>query len=152
MRTKGITTVTPPVNLAGATTLKEVAALLDSCVLHISGDTGSTHIAAALNTPLIAFYGSTDPAHAGPWGQSDHVLARRDLCSPDCTVRQCIYAVPGGPRAVDAAEPQGQIDGNVSEVNRPIAARCLAAISVDEAMVKVDRILTAARNKVRPFS
>jgi ADP-heptose:LPS heptosyltransferase len=152
LESKGITIVAPPVNLAGATTLKEMAALLDSCVLHISGDTGSTHIAAALDTPVIAFYGSTDPAHAGPWGQSDHVLARRDLCSSECTVRQCAYANSVHAHSEASAGTERQTDGAVPDVNEPMQARCLAAISVDEALVKVDRVLGAARNKVSPFS
>ena len=137
-----------PLNLAGATTLKETAALLDSCALHVSGDTGSTHIAAALGTPVVAFYGSSDPAHAGPWGQFDHVLARRDLCSPACTVRQCAYSVmDGGSAGALTSAALASTDAGDPLLS---SARCLNAIIVEEALVKVEEVLTATYSQSHP--
>ncbi len=132
-----------PLNLAGDTSLKELAALLEGSVLHICGDTGSTHLAAALGTPVVAFYGSTDPAHAGPWGQADHVLARRDLCSPDCTIRQCAYAATAAPSG--AAGPVGKAPTNDKAdcATMEGTARCLGAISVEQALAVVDSVLRA---------
>ncbi len=140
-----ITDVPAPVNLAGATSLKELAALLDTSVLHVSGDTGSTHLAAALQTPVVAIYGSTDPAHAGPWGQAENVVARRDVCSPDCTTRQCTFAarsaVGHGRRALPPS-----VDG-LDENDSP-SARCLDAITVEDVLVAVDRVLAMRRTIV----
>ena len=34
----------------------------------VGGDSGPTHLAAALGIPLVALYGPTDPARNGPWG------------------------------------------------------------------------------------
>lgn len=50
-------------NVAGLTALLRRASLL------IGGDSGPTHLAAALSLPLVALYGPTDPARNGPWGQ-----------------------------------------------------------------------------------
>jgi hypothetical protein len=33
----------------------------------ISGDSGPLHIATAMQTPVVALFGSTDPAETGPW-------------------------------------------------------------------------------------
>ena len=66
--------VESPLDLTGQTTVGELAALVAECALQISGDTGSLHLAAALGRPVIGLYGASDPAHAGPWGQAEHVL------------------------------------------------------------------------------
>lgn len=78
-----------PIDLAGRTDLKQLFALIDGCALQVSGDTGSLHIAAALGRPVVALFGSSDPAHAGPWGQLDRVVSHRNLCHSTCTVRRC---------------------------------------------------------------
>ena len=49
-------------NVAGLVALTRRAALL------VGGDSGPTHLAAALNIPLVALFGPTDPARNGPWG------------------------------------------------------------------------------------
>lgn len=108
-------------NFAGKTTLKELVALLRGSALHVCGDTGSTHIAAGLGTPIVSFYGASDPDHAGPWGQLKNVLARRDLCHAQCSVRQCFFSQK------DPASPLLQ----------PIEAKCMEAISVDDAKNQV---------------
>ena len=77
------------VDLAGRTSVKELAAILDRCAVHICGDTGSAHIAAALGQPVIGLYGPTDPAHAGPYGQLQNVLSHREICRADCNERRC---------------------------------------------------------------
>jgi heptosyltransferase-2 len=61
------------VNLAGLASLSELAAILERAVVHVGNDSGPGHLAAAVDTPVIAIFGPTDPA-AGfrPWGE--HVL------------------------------------------------------------------------------
>jgi len=43
-------------------------ALMRRTSLIVGGDSGPTHLAAALGIPLVALYGPTDPARNGPWG------------------------------------------------------------------------------------
>lgn len=43
-------------------------ALMRRTSLLVGGDSGPTHLAAALSVPLVALYGPTDPARNGPWG------------------------------------------------------------------------------------
>ena len=43
-------------------------ALLRRADLYVGGDSGPTHMAAALGVPVVGLYGPTDPARNGPWG------------------------------------------------------------------------------------
>ena len=45
-----------------------LVALLRRTDLFVGGDSGPTHLAAALAVPLVALFGPTDPARNGPWG------------------------------------------------------------------------------------
>jgi len=76
------------VNLAGETDLKTLAALYEKADILISTDTGPMHLAAAVNTPVVALFGPTAPWRTGPFGP-DHQIIRAELdCSP-CFKRQC---------------------------------------------------------------
>ena len=57
-------------NLIGKTTLNEALALIQRCQVMICNDSGLMHAASALNTPLVALFGSTDLHRTGPWGGS----------------------------------------------------------------------------------
>lgn len=74
-------------NLAGKTSLTQLAALLQRADIMISGDSGPMHIAAAVGTPLIAIHGPTDPAHSGPVSPSATILRSGIWCSPCYTVK-----------------------------------------------------------------
>ncbi|MBS1727898.1 MAG: glycosyltransferase family 9 protein [Armatimonadetes bacterium] len=60
---------TPVVNLLGKTSIRELVALIHLSNAHVGGDTGSTHIAAALSVPAIGLYSITKPARSCPYGQ-----------------------------------------------------------------------------------
>jgi 3-deoxy-D-manno-octulosonic-acid transferase/heptosyltransferase-1 len=78
----------PAVNLAGRTTLMELAALYAGCDLVVTTDTGPMHLAAAVDTPVVALFGPTAPWRTGPYGDR-HRVVRADLsCSP-CFQRRC---------------------------------------------------------------
>ncbi|MBI1757340.1 MAG: glycosyltransferase family 9 protein [Fimbriimonas ginsengisoli] len=59
-----------PANLAGKTSVRELVALIDLAAAHVGGDTGSTHIAAALGKPAIGLYSITLPRRSCPYGQA----------------------------------------------------------------------------------
>ncbi len=75
-------------NLAGETTLKELAALAFLSDLFITTDTGPMHLAAAAGARVVALFGPTAPWRTGPYGPS-HIVVRTGIdCSP-CFQRQC---------------------------------------------------------------
>jgi len=71
-----------PLNLAGKTSLPQLAALLQRANMMITGDSGPMHIAVAVGTPLIAIHGPTDPALSGPVSPTATVLRSDIWCSP----------------------------------------------------------------------
>lgn len=53
-----------------SSSIGQLIALARRASLCIGGDTGPTHLAAALGVPVVAIYGPTDPARNGPFGPS----------------------------------------------------------------------------------
>ena len=54
--------------------LREVAALIAACDVYIGNDTGPMHIAAAVGTPVVALFGSTNHIRSGPYGEKHTVV------------------------------------------------------------------------------
>lgn len=80
---------------AGLTTLPQLEALLARSRLLVTNDTGPMHLAAALGTPTLALFGSTDPSVCGPRGAGPAtVLYEKVECAP-CYLEHC--PVPGHP-------------------------------------------------------
>lgn len=77
-----------PISLVGQTNLRELACLISQAALVVCLDSGPMHIAAALDKPTIALFGSTDPARTGPWSSSAEVVRVELDCSP-CLRRVC---------------------------------------------------------------
>ena len=76
------------VNRIGRTTLDELITQLRECRALLSNDTGTMHLAALLGVPVVAVFGSTEPALTGPLGNG-HVIVRHHVeCSP-CFLREC---------------------------------------------------------------
>ncbi|MBI4698115.1 MAG: lipopolysaccharide heptosyltransferase II [Nitrospirae bacterium] len=75
-------------NMAGKTSLRELAALISECDAFITNDSGPMHMASALLVPVVAIFGSTDSAITGPLGKGHAVVTRDVSCSP-CLKRKC---------------------------------------------------------------
>jgi heptosyltransferase I len=75
-------------NLAGRTSLLELAALYGQVDCVISTDTGPMHIAAAAEAPVVAIFGPTAPWRTGPHG-SKHQVLQADLPCVPCFRRHC---------------------------------------------------------------
>jgi len=112
-----------PLNLAGKSTLRELAGLLRCCQAVLSNDTGPSHLAAALGTRVIVPFGSTSPELTAPGlpGDPQHRFLRKIVqCSP-CYLSEC-----------------------------PVDHRCMTGISVEEVVRAVEEVLTAPANAKGP--
>ena len=100
--------------LTGKTDLPSLMGLLSRCDLFITNDSGPMHLAAALDTPQLALFGSTDEVATGPFSSKARVLHKHVECSP-CLLREC-----------------------------PIDSRCFSRIAVDEVYDAVRAALEGA--------
>lgn len=113
------------VNLAGMTTLDELAALIRRSTMIVTNDSGPMHLAVALDRPVVSIFGPTDPVWIGPYQRADAALQATLPCSP-CYLRRldrcrhdhaCMQQV--SPLAVIArAEQILGIDANLSQTQR----------------------------------
>lgn len=104
-------------NFAGRTSLPELLALLSYCRLLIANDSGPMHVAAALGTPVVAIFGSTNERQTFPLarpGRLRLVKAPNIECSP-CKLREC-----------------------------PIDHRCMTRIGAQEVIAAARELLAAA--------
>jgi lipopolysaccharide heptosyltransferase II len=114
--------IVPPIDLAGQTSLGELAAVLRRCDLFVGSDSGVMHLAAAVRTPVVAVFGPSNHRAWGPYdaGQRRHRIVRRDLaCSP------CIYVGfgPGRPSGCGSRD-------------------CLTGLDVDSVLAAIDDVLS----------
>ena len=64
--------------------LRQLAALISACDVYIGNDTGPMHIAAAVDTPVVALFGSTNHHRSGPYGDK-HIVVQSGInlgCNP----------------------------------------------------------------------
>ncbi len=69
-------------SLVGKTSPRQLAAVIARCGVFVGGDTGATHIAALVRTPVVALMGPTPPAKVGPYGPANDVITLNLACSP----------------------------------------------------------------------
>jgi heptosyltransferase-1 len=86
-------------NLAGRTSLPELAGIMQKARLAVTADTGPMHLAAALGTRVVALFGPTAPGRTGPFGAGHRVVRLGISCSP-CFQRHCPE-----PRCLTALSP-----------------------------------------------
>jgi ADP-heptose:LPS heptosyltransferase len=79
------------VDLAGKTSLLQLAHLLTRAGVVICNDTGTMHLASYLNTPVAALFGPSDDFRYGPWSPHSRVVKTDIACRP-CQKAQCVKA------------------------------------------------------------
>ncbi len=103
----------PPIDLVGKTTVAEALALVSMCSLFLSNDSGLMHVAAALNIPQVALFGSTDPQKTAPLNDRAVVIHPEQISCTPCFKRSC-----------------------------PEDLECMKAITVDEVVTAAEQLLT----------
>jgi lipopolysaccharide heptosyltransferase I len=70
------------VSLAGKTTVKQSAAILEKASAVVASDTGPMHLAVALGCAVVSLYGPTSPARTGPYGGDARLFVSTRECAP----------------------------------------------------------------------
>lgn len=84
------------IDLGGATTLAQMAAVLDTADAVVVGNTGPAHLAAAVGTPVVSLFAPTVPAiRWAPYGVEHVLLGDQTAACADSRARTC--PVPGHP-------------------------------------------------------
>lgn len=89
-RARRIAAVHPAVEVLPRMQLGELAAVIASASGVVGVDTGLVHLSAALGTPCITLYGSTDPGLIGTVGESQIHLQAQFRCAP-CLGKKCTF-------------------------------------------------------------
>ena len=84
------------VDLGGATTLAQMAGLLDAAAAVVVGNTGPAHLAAAVGTPVVSLFSPVVPAERwAPYGVPTVLLGDQSAPCRGTRAREC--PVPGHP-------------------------------------------------------
>jgi len=78
------------ISLVGRLNLREVRELIRRADLFVGPDSGPMHIAATTNTPILALFGPTLPAHFSPWKAEATLMQKAYDCRP-CRQRDCVH-------------------------------------------------------------
>ena len=108
------------VNLAGKSSLRGLCGILRRAALLVTNDSGPLHLAGALGTPTVSFFGPETPVLFGPRGEGHATLYRGIDCSPCISIYNA--------KTVRCMRPEPE---------------CLTGIGVDEAFEAVRRSLGA---------
>jgi 3-deoxy-D-manno-octulosonic-acid transferase/heptosyltransferase-1 len=75
------------INIAGETSLTELAAIIRRSTICLTNDSGPMHLAVALERPVVSIFGPTDSVWIGPYRRSDAVVQSGLSCAP-CYLRR----------------------------------------------------------------
>lgn len=115
------------VDLGGATTLAQMAAVLDGATAVVVGNTGPAHLAAAVGTPVVSLFAPVVPAARwAPYGVPTVLLGDQDAPCRDTRAREC--PVPGHPclTSVTALDVVAAVE-KLATVQQPAVAPPFAA-------------------------
>lgn len=121
----------PVINTMGQTSLKALLALIRDARLVVAPDSGPVHMAAAMNTPVLGLYVTSNPQRTGPWRGAEWVVNRY----PDA-VRQFL----------------GKTVDDVSWGQRVRHPDAMSLITDEDVMARLDAIMAAPGPMQEPMN
>ena len=77
------------INLAGKTSLRELAAILSRARLFVGNDSGPAHLAGAVGAPVVVLSGADDPRQTSPVAANKRMLFLDNLDCISCVKNKC---------------------------------------------------------------
>jgi ADP-heptose:LPS heptosyltransferase len=115
------------VDLGGATSLPEMAAVLDGAAAVVVGNTGPAHLAAAVGTPVVSLFSPVVPAERwAPYGVPTVLLGDQSAPCRNTRAREC--PVPGHPCLTSVTAQDV-----VAAVGKLCTVQPVAAVGIDVA-------------------
>lgn len=105
-------------NMAGRTSLRELAALLRGCAVVMGNDSGPMHLAAAVGVPVSVVFASTSAGLTGPGlpgGAGHSLIVSESPCSP-CFLRTC----PIDRRCMNSLTTDRMVQGVLDLLKEPL--------------------------------
>jgi heptosyltransferase-3 len=102
-----------PVMIADDLSLPEIIALSDDASIFVGNDSGIAHIAAAVNTPTVVVFGSSNRDHWRPWTDAANEIVFNPFDCQPCPGYEC--KVFGTPRCIISVSSD-QVIGAVERV------------------------------------
>jgi lipopolysaccharide heptosyltransferase I len=106
------------IDFSGQTTPAQLAAILKRAAICVTNDSGSMHLAVALERPVVSVFGPTNPVQIGPYNRPEAVVRAAVPCSP-CNFRQLSQCPYGHAcmRQVSAAMVIERVESALSTVH-----------------------------------
>jgi len=108
----------PSPKLLVGLSIPELAEVLRGAKLYAGNDSGPMHLAAAVGTPIVALWGSSNSRRWRPWGVNHAVVQNPFECNP-CPGYRCLV-VPTPPKPL-----------------------CIDSVTVEQAVAAAKRVLTS---------
>jgi lipopolysaccharide heptosyltransferase II len=95
----------------GALDLAGTAELIRQATVFVGPDSGPMHIAAAVGTPIVAWFGPTLPANFAPWRPAGGArIIEKDLDCRPCKQRTCVHGDFRCLQLITPEEVRGQVE------------------------------------------
>ncbi len=121
----------PMLDMMGKTDLGQLMALIACSDVLVANDSGPMHLAALLGTPVVALFGSTDPAATAPLGP--HRIVRKEIACSPCLKRRCRNTA----HALECLD----------EITVDDVMRTIHSVTVTECIVRVPGLPSCSPNK-----
>lgn len=110
LKSRGVDNFT---NLAGKTSIKDLAENIGGLSLFITNDSGPMHIAGAYKVPTVAIFGSTNHRETDQWHNPNQIIVRKEMeCSP-CMKRECPLKHHECMKSIEVEDILNAIDSNL---------------------------------------
>ncbi len=123
------------VSLAGQTDLPTLAAVLASCRLVLTNDTGILHVAAAVDAPLVSLFGPESPVRYGPCDATRVRVLTGDVPCGPCLSYMNHKRAPCGEGGTLVSHIR------IGETSVPAAAACMLSIPVADVLHACEELL-----------